>query len=794
MQGSNKKNRYHIWLVLLCNIVLVITSCKSVKEVQEPGVIKIKKSNGINIDVIGNMNNNERKDIKFLLIGQVDRKLKSSSKKWKFLGVIPYTRNFRANYDTFYIRRSTISIKNALIENGYFLGDVKVDTNMKKGDVIVNFRITPNKAYKVKTFHWELQQDSLKKFTHISSKFDSIIQINKPFTKTKSNNELQRFVTKLRNNGYYRVSGLDFRAELDTSNIALRESVFDLEEIIEANKKAQAFYQNPTLDYFIVRRANVDSSTIFKQYRIGNVIVIPDENVRLKKTQKDTSYYNNVTFVRSGKRRVHNRLIAKNIFVHKDALFNQDSLDKTLIALNKLDVWQNIKIQERRVDTLNNIIDFDIKMTPAFREHVELSFDGSRNLGGQLQTGTTTLWGFGLTAAYTNRNVAKSAVKSSTSLTGLLELRNTNLNEANRQLFLKQQFTIPGLPFASWNNERNTIANTFFTVNMGLINQRNFLRYTNIELGAGIDFKRGKSPFTFKVKPLNYEIYSRTTFRDFDNLLAGNPLLLFIYRDGIIAGMQFGGTWFNESKRSRKATTRVSFNVEESGLTWGSFIANKIRFAKVDFTAVRNVVTNIDKGNNLAMRLNIGFGYELDNTSHALPIFRKYISGGPTSMRAWRIRDLGPGGFRSRKLSLTQAGGDMQFEYNIEQRNVLSIRLGGLRYEYCMFADIGNTFNNESANFANSSFNRTTFFENIGIALGTGIRVDFSFLKARIDFAYKFKDPARNTPNGFPRSLNNFSLKENKLDFNDVAPSAPIAERIFRTSNYGIQFGINYPF
>jgi outer membrane protein insertion porin family len=792
MQGNKKKIRYHIWLILLCNVVLMITSCKSVKNAQVTEGLKIKKTNGINIDVIGDMPNTERRDLKFLLAGQVERRLKSTSKKVRLLGFIPYSRSIRANYDTVLIRRSTISIKNALIENGYFLGNVRVDTNMKKGDAIVNFRVTTNKAYKVKSFHWELPSDSLKKYTFISSKFDSIIQINKPFTKTKSNNELQRFVNKLRNNGYYRISGLDFRAEIDTSNIALRESVFDLEDIIAANKRARAFYQNPTLDYFIVRRANADSNAVFKQYRIGNVVIMPDENVRLKKAYKDTSYFNNVTFVRNAKLSIYNRLIAKNIFIHKGALFNQDSLDKTLIALNKLDVWRNIKIQERRIDTLNGLIDFDIKMTPAFRDHIELSLDASRNLGGQLRTGTTTLWGFGLTASYTNRNVAKTAIKSSTSLTGLLELRNINIKEANRQLFLKQQFTMPRLPFASWNNERNTIANTFFTVNMGLVNQINFLRYTSIELGAGIDFKKGTSPFTFKVKPLNYEIYARTTFTDFDDLLLNNPLLVFIYRDGIIAGMQVGGTWYNESKHNRKATTRVSFNLEESGLTWGSFIANKIRFTKLDLTVVRNVVTNIDKGNTLAMRLNVGFGYELDNTSHALPIFRKYISGGPTSMRAWRIRGLGPGGFRSTKLSLTQAGGDMQFEYNIEQRNLLPIRLGSLRFEYCLFADVGNTFNNESANFANSGFSRNTFFQNIGIATGTGLRVDFGFIKARLDFAYKFKDPARNSPNGFPNRLNNFSLKENKLDVNDGSP--PGNESIFRISNYALQLGINYPF
>jgi outer membrane protein insertion porin family len=790
MQGSNKKNTYGIWYLLLC-IMLFAVACKPVKDVQdEKGVIKIKKGNGINVDVIGTMPNIERRDLKLLLSSQIDRKLKSKPKKVKILRLINVTRNFKANYDTFLVRRSVVSMKNALIENGYFLNTVKADTNMRKGDVVINFRIIPDKAYKVKSFVWDLHTDTFKKFTVIPTRYDSIMQLNKPFTKTKSNNELQRFITKLRNNGYYKVSGNDFRAEIDTSNIALRENVFDLEQIIEANKRAKAFYENPVLDYFIVRNKPADSNTIFKQYRIGKLTVIPDDNVKAKRNRTDTTYFSDITFVRNAKLKLSNKLIAKNVFMHKGALFSQDAFSKTFLALSKLDVWQNIKIEEKLVDTINGIIDFDLKLAPALREHIEVSVDASRNVGGSLVLGTTTLWGFGLTALYSNKNAFKSAVKSNTSITGLLEFRNANLNfgETNRQLFLKQQFIIPRLPFASWNNERNTVANSFVNFNIGLVNQIDFIRYTSIELGTGIDFRKGLSPFTFKVKPLNYEIYARKTFTDFDQLVAGNPLLLSIYRDGIIAGMQFGGSWVNESLRKRKASTRVSFNVEESGLTWGRFINNKIRFAKTDLTVVRNIITNLDKGHNLAMRLNIGFGYELDSASHALPIFRKYISGGPTSMRAWRIRSLGPGGFRSNQLSLTQTGGDIQFELNIEQRYVLPIKPFGLRYETCWFADIGNSFNNESGNFTNSSLARSTFFKNLGIAVGSGLRVDISFIKIRLDIAYKFKDPSRNTSNGFPTKFDDLSLKENKLPFTDGSTST------FRTNNYAFQFGINYPF
>ncbi len=108
----------------------------------------------------------------------------------------------------------------------------------------------------------------------------------------------------------------------------------------------------------------------------------------------------------------------------------------------------------------------------------------------------------------------------------------------------------------------------------------------------------------------------------------------------------------------------------------------------------------IDYGKNqLAFRAYAGAGYAygLTNTGyeHTLPSFKAFYSGGPNSMRAWQVRNLGLGSSKYYTDSLNNQDlryGDMKLEFNGEYRFLLGT-LFGLKFKSAIFTDIGNIWN-----------------------------------------------------------------------------------------------------
>jgi hypothetical protein len=68
--------------------------------------------------------------------------------------------------------------------------------------------------------------------------------------------------------------------------------------------------------------------------------------------------------------------------------------------------------------------------------------------------------------------------------------------------------------------------------------------------------------------------------------------------------------------------------------------------------------------------------------------------------------------------------------------------------------------------------------KDLAIAMGTGLRFDFTFFLIRLDAAYKVKDPARQYNNGW---MNSFALKETRANGLQV-------------DNFALQLGIGLPF
>jgi len=127
-------------------------------------------------------------------------------------------------------------------------------------------------------------------------------------------------------------------------------------------------------------------------------------------------------------------------------------------------------------------------------------------------------------------------------------------------------------------------------------------------------------------------------------------------------------------------------------------------------------------------------------TVASMPFEKKYYSGGANSVRAWRLRSLGPGSHKDSAAisSYPNNTGDIKIETNLEYRFKMVWRLEG-----ALFTDAGNVWEIRKDNDrpgANFSFKR--FYREMALSGGVGLRFDLTYVILRADLGMKIYDPA----------------------------------------------------
>ena len=159
--------------------------------------------------------------------------------------------------------------------------------------------------------------------------------------------------------------------------------------------------------------------------------------------------------------------------------------------------------------------------------------------------------------------------------------------------------------------------------------------------------------------------------------------------------------------------------------------------------------------------------------SDLVPFDRRFYSGGATSVRGWRLRELGPGATRTYDAVVTSdrtvtslLGGNIKLEANLELRRLVLADALKAQWWGVLFADAGNVWfgprNPGSRGYEPASaaataltlreggFEVGTFYRQIGVGAGVGVRASWHFLVARLDLAYRVYDPAYPEEGLFP--------------------------------------------
>lgn len=285
------------------------------------------------------------------------------------------------------------------------------------------------------------------------------------------------------------------------------------------------------------------------------------------------------------------------------------------------------------------------------------------------------------------------------------------------------------------------------------LNRQDLYRSTSLLAGFGYTWNANEYVYhEFTPISFNYSSLSNTS-EAFEELLANNPYLRNSFEQKFIAGLNYSFVYNEVNDLQKQSPVYFAANIEVAGnalsLISGSSNENGtesilgMEYAQfirsdIDF----RYQYRFDKQQALVARLFGGIGYAYGN-SISMPYSKQYYAGGPFSVRAFRIRALGPGTYQPNadntelgSASYIDQTGDIRLEANLEYRfPIMSFVKGAL------FADAGNVWLLKHNPALPGGEISSGFMKELGVGVGAGVRVDVQGFVIRFDLAAPIHKP-----------------------------------------------------
>ncbi|MBG42392.1 MAG: hypothetical protein CL530_00310 [Aequorivita sp.] len=554
--------------------------------------------------------------------------------------------------------------------------------------------------------------------------------------------ERERIDRELKNNGYYNFNSSFLIFEADTNQ-----------------------YKKKQFDLFLRLKNEVPTKAIIP-YKISKINVYAKYNSQ-DSTVTDVTRFNEKNYINSA-----NYFKPKHldpfIILEEGQLYSPEDSRNTSRRLSTIGAYKFVNIQYKEKDSLQTD-------SLAFLEaNIYLSPLNKRAIRAELQavTKSNSFAGPGLAVTYSNRNLFNGGETLNTTARVGYEVQlgsGSNSGNTSIDLGLKSELIFPRVIFPI------KIDTDFFEydipktkTSLGINYLSRSKLYTLLSGTAQFGYIWQVNRYvTHEIIPIsiNYTKPSNTT-PEFEEILDENPFLKRSFDQQFISGLNYSFTYNGMVDVSKKnqfflnatvdiAGNSISLFGKENEMGKKEFLGLEYaQFAKFD--ADFRYHFNFGKEQVIATRLFGGYGYAYGN-SDIVPYVKQYFSGGPYSVRAFRIRSLGPGTYNDAdnpNNNYFDQTGNIRLEANIEYRfPIVSFFKGAV------FADAGNIWNSKAnpAYEGNDKFT-SNFIKELGMGAGVGLRVDIQGFVLRFDFAAPFHDPA--TEKGF-----NFDVTETVFNF-----------------------------
>ena len=846
----------YLWLICLFGC-FGMYSCYVPKHIQ-PGKPFVFKNN---IELTADVSKAEKKTLTRNLGQQLDDSLAPQVRDLLFIFHSILTPSV---YDTSYAGNSLQFMKLYMNNQGFFspqasytyhIDTVKANRPKKtQYRVTTTFFVNAGPRTLLDSIVTDLKEPILQRLADSARKTSSLVQ-GQPFNSDKIQAEIDRLIGIYKNYGYYALTQDAFQVTLDTTNPILVNPVLDPLERIHQFEGQTAEQKSPTTDVYITLRPGLDSS-LLKRYYIRRVYFYPDfENTRDNKKIPLTGIVVDSVILRYRTLKFKPSFLLRNNFLEPGDLYKQDNYNKTLNTFNFLDVWQVPIIQVREVkdttasgirehkqDSVSNEallsgglpktdttylrrldpsyqayagrlrdsvgqLDFYYLLTPAKKQSFNTDFEinySDNNNDNLAAIATGNVFGPAADFGLTNRNVAKSAINMTNTITTGFEVNpRYNWGLAAVNLGYTNTFNIPKFvtPFKSINQDRLLAQQTIISSNATYVESIGYFDLNSFNFKYGYQWKT-KPNVIWSYNPVSVEYtYLYNITQAFQEKLESNPLLAYSYTNALIMAQNADLLYTFAGHRNPNHTSSLRANLETSGLLSG--IIKNTSDSRLFPQLKEYVRPSIEykheikypNNNSWDFRLFGGVGIPLGGDS-TLPFFKQFVGGGPNSMRAWAFRSLGPGSTHLAPYAadiFNDRFGDIQMEANIEYRyNIAEIIPNSLYLKGAIFTDIGNvwdfkkqgTYNGTVPTYDSAHLDISHFYQELAVGAGVGFRLDFNYFILRFDFGFRFKKPDEAENDGWQIP---------DITFNHFFGSS-MDDKVWRYNNYNFSFGIGYSF
>lgn len=266
-----------------------------------------------------------------------------------------------------------------------------------------------------------------------------------------------------------------------------------------------------------------------------------------------------------------------------------------------------------------------------------------------------------------------------------------------------------------------------------------------------------RNSYSFSPLTLTYEYMHNVTDRYLE-LIDSVPYLEVSLADQFIPKMLFQYTFMSPAryKSPIKVWTTVSeaSNILSAGYAaFGRHWSEKdkklfknpfAQFVKIDANMTK--VWSLSEKSSVAAHVNVGTLWAYGNSRFA-PYTEQFYVGGANSIRAFNVRQIGPGRYRStqRRRSYVEQTGDIKFQCNVEYRPHLVGSLYG-----ALFLDAGNVWTMHYDDGRPEGYFRfKNVLKEMALGTGVGIRYDLGYFMLRLDWGVGLHVPYETGKTGF---------------------------------------------
>ncbi|MCB0550588.1 MAG: BamA/TamA family outer membrane protein [Phaeodactylibacter sp.] len=664
-------------------------------------------------------------------------------------------------YNPELVERSRLRMEKYLKDDGYLQASVRYDTLARKKKIKVAYYVQAGGQYTIGSVDWPEDSTALQVLLE-QEKAGSLLKTGQPYQLSQLEAERERLAQSGIEQGFFQLSKDNFYYFLDTT--------------LSQNQVGLYLRVAPPQDGRPFHRHYIGKTTLYPTF------LLDEQNADLR---LDTLERGRFTFIQSQefvKLPALNRAVLQQegeLYVHS---LQQKSVNR-LLGLGPFK-FVNLKYQLREEqDSL--FLDRQFFLTPGLTQDFSAELEASSLESNSL--------GSALNINYTHRNFLGGAEHFSLGLsTGILTQLGSDVRFINSFDFsLDGQLSFPSLliPFGLIRTERSWQARS--TAALGTEFERRATQYT-------LQSFRGQFSYLWQpgrlqqheLSPLQLTwVNTRNTSTAFEERLAANPRLRSSFGNYFITSLAYQYNYNEQKPQQRDDYLYLSGRLEAAGnlsYALSSLLSPRqegaYKFFGVPFAQFLRLEADIRYHHYLnrgswIVRANLGGALPYGN-SGAVPYIRQFFVGGANSIRAFKLRELGPGdntdGFAS-GLGVSDQTGDIKLELNAEYRFPLFSYLHG-----AIFTDVGNIWltGQKTGDPAADKglFEWGSFYNELAVGAGAGLRLDITYFVLRLDLAFPLRRP-------FPDEGFRWVLRE-----------IAWGSRQWRQDNLVLNLALGYPF